>query len=268
MPDYMVLSNSAAQLLESVGYVVVPGVLSETNVERWSGLISSAADVQHSTRRLLDAPWCADLAEQLCVNPDLSPLLPRSALAVQCTLFVKSAENNWLVSLHQDLSIPVAHRVESSQCCGWSLKEGDLFVQPPVAVLQEIVAFRVHLDDCDERNGALRVVPGSHRLGRLTSAAAMKERDLCGECSIAVPRGGVMAMRPLLLHASSKASGDTPRRVLHFVFGPSNLPEGLRWPARKRSLMSRFKELRNSASDSPRPSSIGPDTDASSARET
>jgi ectoine hydroxylase-related dioxygenase (phytanoyl-CoA dioxygenase family) len=91
------------------------------------------------------------------------------------------------------------------------------------------------LDDCDESNGALRVVPGSHRLGRLTSSAALAARNQCGEHSVAVPRGGVMAMRPLLLHASSKACSGAPRRVLHFVFGPSDLPEGLRWPARKRA---------------------------------
>jgi ectoine hydroxylase-related dioxygenase (phytanoyl-CoA dioxygenase family) len=153
-------------------------------------------------------------------------------------LFVKSVEKNWLVSLHQDLSIPVAERVDSSQCTGWSQKEGDLFVQPPVAVLEDIAAIRLHLDDCDEENGALRVVSGSHRLGRLTSSAAMEERNRCGEFSVAVPRGGVMVMRPLLLHASSKAINDAPRRVLHFVFGPSHLPEGLRWPARKRSVVN------------------------------
>ncbi|WP_182990142.1 hypothetical protein [Massilia sp. Se16.2.3] len=36
-------------------------------------------------------------------------------------------------------------------------------------------------------------------------------------------------MRPLVLHASSKASGTSLRRVLHIVFGPPALPYGLRW---------------------------------------
>lgn len=39
-----------------------------------------------------------------------------------------------------------------------------------------------------------------------------------------------MVMKPLLLHASHKVFVDRPRRVLHFVYGPSNLPHGLRWP--------------------------------------
>jgi ectoine hydroxylase-related dioxygenase (phytanoyl-CoA dioxygenase family) len=231
-------SISATQLLETVGCAVIPGILPDDQIQYLSRLITSLADATHGTRKLLDKPWCSELAEQLRVDPRLQPLLPSNAQVVQCTLFVKSVEKNWLVSLHQDLSIPVAERVESSQCSGWSQKEGDLFVQPPVAVLEDIVALRVHLDHSDESNGALRVVSGSHRLGRLTSSAAMEERNRCGECSVAVPRGGVMVMRPLLLHASSKASNNTPRRVLHFVFGPSDLSEGLRWPVRKQSVLN------------------------------
>jgi hypothetical protein len=225
MRNFMVSSDSATQLLETVGYAVIPDILPDTQIKRVSRLITSLVDATHGTRKLLDAPWCSELAEQLRIDPRLRPLLPSNAEVVQCTLFVKSVEKNWLVSLHQDLSIPVAERVESSQCSGWSQKEGDLFVQPPVAVLADIVAIRVHLDDCDESNGALRVVSGSHRLGRLTSAGAIEERNRYGECSVAVPRGGVMVMRPLLLHASSKTSNGTPRCVLHFFLDRQTCPK-------------------------------------------
>src|SRR4051812_114307 len=51
-------------------------------------------------------------------------VLPRGAVAVQCTLFDKSADKNWLVALHQDLSIPVPERVTHPDCSGWSEKEG------------------------------------------------------------------------------------------------------------------------------------------------
>jgi ectoine hydroxylase-related dioxygenase (phytanoyl-CoA dioxygenase family) len=230
--------NSTTQLFESAGFSVIPGIISEHQVQRIATLTTRVADETHGARKLLDTPWCGELAEQLRAESNLCSFLPANAQAVQCTLFVKSVEKNWLVSLHQDLGIPVAEQVVSSQCTGWSQKEGDLFVQPPVAVLEDIVAIRLHLDDCDEDNGALRVVPGSHRLGRLTSSAALEERNRCGEVSVAVPRGGVMVMRPLLLHASSKAINDAPRRVLHFVFGPPHLPEGLRWAARERSVVN------------------------------
>ena len=47
--------------------------------------------------------------------------------------------------------------------------------------------------------------------------------------------GFAVLMRPLLLHASSKATGASRRRVLHFLFGPRQLLLGLAWanaPAR------------------------------------
>jgi ectoine hydroxylase-related dioxygenase (phytanoyl-CoA dioxygenase family) len=101
-----------------------------------------------------------------------------------------------------------------------------------------VLALRLHLDDCNERNGALRVVPGSHRLGRLTTAEAIRAKDERGEVCVAVPRGGAMLMKPLLLHASSKVLTDGARRVLHFVFAPEDLPGALRWPLQGRSLTS------------------------------
>jgi len=165
----------------------------------------------------------------------LSEILSTELIPVQSTLFVKSIESNWLVPLHQDLSIPLAERAESLGWQGWSEKEDELFVQPPVSVLDSVLALRPHLDDCKERNGALRVVSGSHRLGRLTTAEAIRAKDERGEVCVEIPRGGAMLMKPLLLHASSKVSIGSVRRVLHFVFAPAELPGGLRWPLRDRS---------------------------------
>jgi hypothetical protein len=159
----------------------------------------------------------------------LAGILAPAAVAVQCTLFEKSPGNNWLVCLHQDLSIPVQERVVDTELRGWSTKEGALFVQPPVSVLESLVALRVHLDDCGPESGALRLVPASHRFGRLDAKRAAALRDECGEVTAEVKRGGVLAMRPLLLHASSKAVVPSFRRVLHFVFGPPALPRGLHW---------------------------------------
>lgn len=69
----------------------------------------------------------------------------------------------------------------------------------------------------------------------LDSSTALRARSDLGEVHVSVPRGGVMLMRPLLLHASSKISANKPRRVLHFVFAPAIPPDGLRWPSVKRS---------------------------------
>jgi ectoine hydroxylase-related dioxygenase (phytanoyl-CoA dioxygenase family) len=119
--------------------------------------------------------------------------------------------------------------VDGPECSGWSEKEGRVYVQPPISVLEQLVAIRAHLDDCSEESGALRVVPKSHLEGRLNREQAEVLRSQNGEVVAPVRRGGVLVMRPLLLHASSKATSLTPRRVLHFVFGPPSLPLGLVW---------------------------------------
>ena len=185
------------------------------------------------TRCLLAAPWCADLAAQLMRHPRVREALPAKAVAVQCTLFEKSAARNWLVPIHQDLSIPVAHRVDHPALTGWSLKEGGLFVQPPDDVLAQLLAVRVHVDACGEDAGPLKVVPGSHRHGRVPpDVAALAGR----RSAVAVParRGDALLMRPLVLHASSRSSGTSRRRVLHILFGPRGLPLGLPWPDPRR----------------------------------
>jgi Phytanoyl-CoA dioxygenase (PhyH) len=235
-----VVVQRAAQSFANDGYVVIPNILSSLDADQAALAIDGILGVRAGTRRLLDLPWCAmladRLADRLAEEPRLREYLPGTARAVQCTLFEKTAESNWLVSLHQDLSIPVAERVECTRCSGWSQKQGDTFVQPPISVLKTVFAVRLHLDDTDERNGALCVVPGSHRLGRLSSDEAARARDARGQYVVAVPKGGAMIMRPLLLHASSKSSvAAHPRRVLHFVYGPPALPEGLRWPPRQQS---------------------------------
>jgi hypothetical protein len=225
----MIEGSVSAEFAE-VGYVVIADVLTSDELNIVARNVDGPATEALGCRKLLDARWCQELARRLACEPRLSAVIPADGRPVQCTLFEKRFDKNWLVALHQDLSIPVAERINSARCTGWSVKDGTLFVQPPMSVLEELVAVRVHLDNCDERNGALRVVPGSHQLGRLSPAQTREAREVRGDRRVPVAMGGVMVMRPLLLHASSKVSLDLPRRVLHFVFGPGTLPEGLRWP--------------------------------------
>jgi ectoine hydroxylase-related dioxygenase (phytanoyl-CoA dioxygenase family) len=230
-----VTSRLNRELTEN-GYAVVPAVVDIDEVDRIGRFVMGTLAATAGTRRLIELPWCRDLADCLMRNSRVSDSLLVDSLAIQCTFFIKSTEKNWLVSLHQDLSVPVAERVDSVLYSGWSEKEGQLFVQPPISFLERMLAIRVHLDDCDEQNGALRVVPGSHVMGRLDSSATLRVRSDQGEVHVSVPRGGAMLMRPLLLHASSKILVNRPRRVLHFVFAPVIPPDGLRWSLAGRSL--------------------------------
>lgn len=212
------------------GYIVLPRFLADHEISALEAGLSNGTRGLAGSRALLELPSCLTLARRILSDPRLSSVWPAASHAVLCTYFEKSPARNCLVALHQDLSIPVAERMEISGYSGWSEKGGRLFVQPPLEVLEQSVAARVHLDASDEKTGALKVVPRSHTLGRLRAQEAFAARGKHGERSVAVPRGGLMLMRPLLLHASSKVTGNARRRVLHFLFGPSHLPGGVQWP--------------------------------------
>ena len=102
-------------------------------------------------------------------------------------------------------------------------------MQPPESLLERMLAVRLHLDDCGADNGPLRVLPGSHRVGRLSAAGIDHWRSSQQELPCLVERGGILAFRPLLLHASSPATAAAHRRVVHIEFAIDELPEPLRW---------------------------------------
>jgi ectoine hydroxylase-related dioxygenase (phytanoyl-CoA dioxygenase family) len=209
--------------------VHVPGLLSAAECVSVSRRIAHGSSGAVGSRVLLSQPWCRTLARQVRAHPAVSALLPASYVATQCTYFEKSLERNWLVPWHQDLSIPVAGRVDDPELRGWSEKEGSLHVQAPVAVLERLVAVRVHIDACGAADGPLRVVPGSHLQGPIDAPSAARVAGIEQPLACIAEAGGAWVMRPLLLHASSKSTGSSLRRVLHFLFGPPTLPLGLRW---------------------------------------
>jgi Phytanoyl-CoA dioxygenase (PhyH) len=222
------MSNVRANFLAQ-GFAVVPSVVDSISLSAISEHLDSAPTAGAGSRRLLQQGWCQALAAKLRSALESQQLLSAEAAAVQCTLFEKGPAKNWLVALHQDRSIPVRERVESAELSGWSKKEGDTFVQPPVAVLEQLTAVRLHIDACPAENGALRVVPGSHESGVFSQAEGEACRASRGEVLVPAAEADALIMKPLILHASSKASSGGRRRVLHFVYGPRALPFGLQW---------------------------------------
>jgi len=216
-------------LIDEQGYKIVVDVIDPDTCDdlafRCHGLQKSSA----GSRRLLDHGWCRQ------VGMEIQSKLVRAIdsidhlTLVQCTYFDKSPTSNWLVTWHQDCSVPVSSRVDSPELTGWSTKEGMTFVYGPDELLAKMLAVRLHLNDSLATNGPLRVIPGSHRFGTLSDAEIERQRHEREEVSCIVPKGGVLAMRPLILHASSKSTSTVPRRVLHFLFGPMTLPHGLQW---------------------------------------
>ena len=215
-----------AWALDRDGFALWRAAVSTCTVNALIGLTDGVAQGRAGHRCLLGFRWCNELATRLAKALIDSRLLTPNSLPVQCTYFDKTLNQNWLVSAHQDLSLPLSQPVAGGMWRAWSHKEGQHFAQPPQSVLERCLALRLHLDPCADGDGALRIAPGSHRQGILiTPTPHAREFETCP-----AQAGDALLMRPLALHASSKRTTAGRRRVLHFVFGPTELPGGAQWP--------------------------------------
>lgn len=149
---------------------------------------------------------------------------------VKSIYFDKPETSNWYVAYHQDLTISVDKKVELENFGPWTTKHHQFAVQPPIELLENITTIRIHLDDTDENNGALRVIPRSHlkKIYRPETINWEVEQEVC--CS--VNQGGVMLMKPLTLHSSGRTTNGKKRRVIHIEFSNLELPGELQWAER------------------------------------
>ena len=156
-------------------------------------------------------------------------LLGGEARLVRALFFDKTPGRNWAVPWHQDRTVTLNRRAEMDGWGPWSEKDGICHVQPPCSVLDRMLAIRLHIDPCDEENGCLRVIPGSHHSGLL------KPREIrrMVEASDAVPciasAGDAIIMRPHVLHSSRRSVSPSHRRVIHLEYSDYELPSGIRW---------------------------------------
>lgn len=222
------------------GFAAVRGVLDEETLSALEASLRAPAEGAPEARRrrgevyavrnlLCVSPAARELAESERVRSLVEPVLGPRAFAVRGTLFDKPPGAPWKVAWHQDLSVAVRARAEAEGFGPWSIKAGVVHVQPPASILESMLAVRLHLDDCDETNGALRVLLGSHALGRLDARAIEELRRDTAAVTCRVPRGGALLMKPLLLHSSPTPTAPRPRRVIHLEFASGPLPEGLEW---------------------------------------
>lgn len=156
-----------------------------------------------------------DLANSEQLKHQTKHYLSSPTHLVRAILFNKTAENNWLVSWHQDKTVAVSEKFKQEGWEPWSIKDGIHHVQPPIDVLNQMVTFRIHLDDSHQDNGCLKVLPQSHKLGILNQTAIQIYVQKHKPISCEAAERSALVMRPHLLHSSSKASKPSQRRVLH-----------------------------------------------------
>lgn len=228
VPFSEITSNKALPFgVAAHGFALIPGVLGAAEQQDLLSLLGPVAGA--GRRGLLAMPAVAALARSPRLLDLVRPHLLSEPFPVRAIYFDKSAEANWLVSWHQDLTLALRARAEVPGFGPWSTKEGIPHVQPPVELLQKMLTIRLHLDDANEANGALRVLPGSHGLGRLSADRIRELREEGSEHLCAVSAGDALLMRPLLLHASSRSASPRHRRVLHIEYAAFPLPLELQW---------------------------------------
>ena len=190
-------------------------------------LADDAGRTRAGARGVLARPSVRALADALAEI--VGSVLDGPAFPYRATLFDKSARANWLVAWHQDTALPVLARVDAPGWGPWTTKAGVLHAIAPAEALGRVIALRIHLDDSTADNGPLRVIPRSHLDGVLPDAEIERRVASGTVVTCLAERGDVLLMRPLLLHASSKAATGAPRRVLHVEYATDRaLPGGIR----------------------------------------
>lgn len=210
--------------LEAHGFAIQPEVFSIVCLDRLLEEINELAPRRGraGVRHGLKLGPIAEFARQHALMDLTHSVLGRDAFPFRATLFDKSQSANWLVVWHQDKALPLQYRRDLDGWGPWSIKEGIEYAHASTAALSQVLALRVSLDDSTAENGPLRVLPGTHRLGVLTDDAVHVLSAERPPVDCIVAKGGVLAMRPLLIHSSSKSRTDEPRRVLHIEYAASD----------------------------------------------
>jgi hypothetical protein len=216
--------------LEQDGYAIETQVFETAEIAQLIARIGAAA-LPRSRAGIRHAMKNADVAElardsrllgmaQSVLGPDAFPF--------RATLFDKSPTSNWLVVWHQDTALPLRERRETPGWGPWSVKDGVIYAHAPASALSQVLALRVHLDRSTGANGPLRVLPGTHTLGVLGDHELHELSSRVDAADCLMPAGGVLAMKPLIVHASSKSQSESPRRVLHIEYAtPATVSDGL-----------------------------------------
>lgn len=152
--------------------------------------------------------------------------IDKEVFLTKAIYFDKSPQDNWYVIWHQDVPINVTKKIETKGFSSWTNKKGVISVCPPEAISKNTFSMRIHLDDTTIKNGALKVIPGSHNK-RLNDEEIKLITANSIPFSSEVGSGGVQLLKPLLLHASSETTVQKRRRVLHLEFSSIELPKGL-----------------------------------------
>jgi ectoine hydroxylase-related dioxygenase (phytanoyl-CoA dioxygenase family) len=219
------------------GFAIINNVFTNAEIEHLLFLISQIDTSKPTFRKTNDLFAIRQFLKEIpavtnhIFNSNLiriiSETFGKDYFIVKSIYFDKPANSNWFVCYHQDLTISVDKKLDLNGFELWTKKQNQFAVQPPLEILKDNVTIRIHLDDTNKENGALKVIPKSHLKGIYrpqTIDWSIEAETFCN-----VNKGGIMLMKPLLLHSSNKTTNNNKRRVVHIEFSRQSLPHNLDW---------------------------------------
>lgn len=236
--------------LDKEGYCLLAGVFSETEVANIKSQIEAAlaelalatdllskpphSAVYHrqggvyAARSLLQiAPFVQGCWQKSSLTELLNVVLGTNAGLVRALYFDKPPGMTWALPWHKDMKIAIADDCEPDETYSPPrLRDGILHTEAPLEVLNRMLTLRIHLDANTAENGPLEVLPGGHLTGKVLRIDEFRPVRILSDA------GDVLAMRPLLPHASGSSSPGTTqnRRILHLEFAADQtLPGGAVW---------------------------------------
>lgn len=235
-----------AEMIANKGFATVEAVYSNAEIDGLLQVLAQidsdkatfrkTADLFAIRQFLKEVPSAVPLIFTPTLTTIISKVFGRDYFVVKSIYFDKPSASNWFVAYHQDLTISVDNKQQVPGFGPWTIKQNQFAVQPPLAILEDNFTIRIHLDDTDADNGALKVVPQSHLKGIYRPETINWEEET--EVICPVKKGGIMFMKPLLLHASNKTTNQAQRRVIHIEFSRIELPEKLNWSERLKYITS------------------------------
>ena len=206
-------------MMKEPGFWIKEDVISTEQCDALAAALESCRDrLRAGMRNLMAVPEVRELAHSRPMVEFAEDVMGVTMTPFKATLFAKTGKVNWLVAFHQDTALPITG---STSVNGWgpeSIKDGIIFAHAPTRALAKVLALRLHLDPSDEDNGPLRVIPNSHHHRFEDEQEFQQTIDTSKPATCLVGKGGIIAMSPLLLHASSKCRLNLPRRVLHIEY--------------------------------------------------
>ena len=229
--------NNSKERIKQYGFAIIEDVFTDQEIDDLTQAISQVDTSRPTFRKtndlfavrqfLKEVPMAVDIIFNSRLTAIISAIFDDEFFVVKSIYFDKPEASNWFVAYHQDLTISVDKKMDIEGFGAWTTKQNQFAVQPPLNILQDNFTIRIHLDKTDAENGALKVIPGSHLKG--IYRAETIDWSVETETGCNVNKGGVMFMKPLLLHSSGRTTNSHKRRVIHIEFSRSFLPDNLYW---------------------------------------